>query len=142
MNRDGRLSRKGDHVYSPQADGTVIDSGTGNPYEIGTLLYTADGVNYTSAGYRIALTYFSNPNGLAQAQGTSFSQTPASGDPATPQLPGGAVGSIRPGQLEQSNVVYLIETIDALEMQRAMNGNLTMVRMASDMISQFINRLS
>jgi flagellar hook protein FlgE len=124
------------------ADGSIIDPNTGNPFEIGTLTYTTDGVNFTSTGYRIALTYFPNPNGLAQARGTSFAATPASGEAATPQLPGGAVGSIRPGQVENSNVFYLGETIDALELQRAMSGNLTMVRMASDMISQFINKLS
>jgi flagellar hook protein FlgE len=65
----------------------------------------------------------------------------ASGSPATPQAPGGAAGTIKPGQIEQSNVFYLGETINALEIQRAMSGNLSVVRMASDLISSFIQKL-
>jgi flagellar hook protein FlgE len=109
----------------------------------GTLQYTADGgTTYVNTGYKIALSYFPNPNGLAQAQGTTFAETPASGSPADPAAPGGAAGILRPGQVEQSNVVYLSETINAIELQRAMSGNLTMIRMASDLISNFISKLS
>ena len=96
----------------------------------------------SNAGFKIALTYFPNPSGLTQAQGTTFAKTPASGEAAAAQAPGGAVGTILTGQLEQSNVFYIGETIDAIEIQRAMTGNLTVIRMASDMISQFINKLS
>ncbi|MDD4179833.1 MAG: flagellar basal body rod C-terminal domain-containing protein, partial [Candidatus Margulisbacteria bacterium] len=80
-------------------------------------------------------------SGLAQAQGSTFSATLASGEAATAQAPGGAVGTLQTGQIEQSNVFYLGETINALELQRAMNANLSMVRMASDLISSFITKL-
>jgi flagellar hook protein FlgE len=79
---------------------------------------------------------------LIQAQGTAFAESSASGSAYAPQSPGGVVGSIKPGMVEQSNVNYLSETIDALEYQRAMSGNLTILRMASDMISNFISKLS
>jgi len=93
--------------------------------------------------YQIALTYFANPSGLRQGRGTTFEETLASGEPQSYGPPGyGAVGTVFPRQLEQSNVFYLEETINSLEIQRAMSGNLTIVRMASDIISQFINRLS
>ncbi len=147
----GNLLSNGMQVYGLNTSGNLVPitglpSGNKSDYQWqtdGTLQYTTDGgLSYTSTGYRIALTYFPNPNGLAQAQGSSFAETPASGAPADSQAPGGAVGTINPGQLEQSNVSYLTETIDALELQRAMSGNLTVIRMASDMISQFINRLS
>jgi flagellar hook protein FlgE len=111
----------------------------------GALLYTSDPgattPTYTSTGFRIALTYFANPSGLTQAQGTSFAESVSSGSPASPQAPGAAVGSIKPGQIEQSNVYYLAETLSALELQRAMSGNLSMVKMASDIISSFIQKL-
>jgi len=147
----GNLTSNNMQVYGLNASGTLVPitglpSGTKSDYSWladGTLEYSADGgATYNSTGYRIALTYFANPNGLIQTQGTAFAETVASGSPAIAQSPGGAVGSINPGQLEQSNVFYLSETIDAMGIQRAMNGNLTMIRMASDMISQFINRLS
>lgn len=110
----------------------------------GSLLEYTDS-NYTSVqadtGFRIALTYFNNPGGLLQVAGSAFEETEASGVPATAALPGGAAGSISPRYLEESNVVYLSESLDSLEIQRAMNGNLTMVRLASDIISNFISRL-
>ena len=125
---------------------TNLPSGSKSDYQwtaSGELQYSADGgTTWTSTGYTIALTYFANPNGLTQTQGTAFAESPSSGSAATPTAPGGTVGAIRPGQLEQSNVEYLTETINALELQRAMSGNLTVIRMASDMISSFISRLS
>jgi len=147
----GNLTSNGMQVYGLNNSGSMVaitglPSGDKADYRWqpdGTLEYSSDGgQTYNATGYRIALTYFSNPNGLLQARGTSFAETPASGSPASASAPGAAVGSIKPGYLEQSNVFYLEETIDALDIQRAMNGNLTVIRMASDMISQFINRLS
>ncbi|MFH1683251.1 MAG: flagellar hook-basal body complex protein [Candidatus Margulisiibacteriota bacterium] len=147
----GSLTSNGMQVYGLDGSGSLIPitslpSGTKSDYRWladGTLQYSADGgTTYTSTGYRIALTYFPNPNGLAQAQGTSFAETPASGSAASAQAAGGAVGALYTSKLEQSNVFYLTETIDALELQRAMSGNLTVIRMASDMISSFINKLS
>ncbi len=95
----------------------------------------------TQLFYQIALTSFPNPSGLQQFQGTCFAQTLASGESSTPTIPGGAVGVVYPRQLEQSNVFYLGETIDSMDIQRAMSGNLSIVRMVSDIISTFINRL-
>jgi flagellar hook protein FlgE len=147
----GNLVSNGMQVYGLNVSGNLVPisglpSGSKSDYQwsaSGELQYTADGgTTWTSTGYTIALTYFTNPNGLTQAQGTAFAQSPSSGAAAAATAPGSAVGSIRPGQLEQSNVEYLSETIDALELQRAMSGNLTVIRMASDMISSFISRLS
>lgn len=148
---NGNLLSNNMQVYGLDGSGSLVPirslpSGNEADYQWtagGTLEYSSDGgTTYISTGYQIALTYFKNPNGLAQAQGTSFAETPASGSPSDAQAPGGAVGSVRAGQLEQSNVFYLSESLDALELQRAMEGNLTMVRLASDMISTFINKLS
>ena len=141
----GNLTSNGMQVYGLDSSGNLVPisnlpSGNKNDYEWqsdGTLLYQGN-----PTGYRVALTYFSNPGGLAQAQGTAFAETPASGSPADAQAPGGATGILLREKLEQSNVFYLGETIDALELQRAMSSNLTVISMASDMISQFINRLS
>ncbi len=93
--------------------------------------------------YQISLTYFVNPGGLKQAKGTTYEETLSSGAPQGYGPPGSnPVGVVFPRQLEQSNVFYLEETINSLEIQRAMSGNLSIVRMASDIISNFINKLS
>jgi flagellar hook protein FlgE len=93
-------------------------------------------------GFKIALTNFSNPSGLEQASGSAFAETPASGMPLANKAPGDTYGVISPRQYEQSNVFYTGEVIDSLEAQRAMSGNLTILRMISDEISNFISRIS
>jgi flagellar hook protein FlgE len=93
--------------------------------------------------FQIALTAFPNPAGLQYVDGTAFAQTIASGEPSTASRPNTAnLGTVSGGRLEQSNVFFIGETIDALEAQRAMSGALTVVRIASDAIQQFINRIS
>ncbi|OGC21229.1 hypothetical protein A2291_03220 [candidate division WOR-1 bacterium RIFOXYB2_FULL_42_35] len=145
LNSSGNLvTAAGHQVYGLNSSGSLVAItgllGNASDYSwnsgTGTLLYSG-----TDTGYRIALTSFTNPNGLVQADGSTFMETTASGAPATPREVGGNVGSILTGQLEQSNVFYLGESIDALEIQRAMSANLTMVRLASDIISSFIKSL-
>jgi flagellar hook protein FlgE len=145
IDSSGNLLSNGFQVYGFDNAGNVtpitgLPSGNKNDYawnaSTGELLY-----NGVTTGYRIALTYFPNPSGLAQATGTSFRATMASGSAATPQLPGGAVGSLINGKLENSNVSYLSESIDSLAIQRAMSSNLTMLKAASDLISSFIQKL-
>lgn len=141
----GSLTSNGLQVYGLDNAGNLVPitglpSGDKSKYSWnegnGTLSY-----NGTSTGYRIALTYFANPSGLVQAQGTAFAATLASGNAANAQAPGGAVGSISAGNVEQSNVFYLSETIAALEIQKAMSANLSVIKMASDLISSFIQKL-
>ena len=127
-------------------------------YNIVRLSWTADGqlaefnlkvdgtVDYTSVnrytGYSIALTSFANPSGLAQSSGNTFAETAASGAPQDYKLAGDTYGSVVPRNYEQSNVFYTGEIIDSMEAQRAMSGNLTILRMISDEITNFINRIS
>ena len=93
-------------------------------------------------GYSIALTSFTNNSGLAQASGNTFAETEASGAPLDNELPGGDFGSVTPRMYEQSNVFYTGEIIDSMEAQRAMSGNLTIARMISDEITNFITKIS
>lgn len=149
----GNLTSNGMQVYGLDNSGNItpiskLPSSIKANYKWladGTLQYTTDPSAvppvYTNTGYRIALTYFSNPTGLLQAQGTTFAETLASGQAASAQTPGGAVGSLKPGQIEQSNVVFLSETINSLDLQRALSGNLNMIKLASDLISSFIQKL-
>jgi len=144
------LTSNGMQVYGLDNSGSLVPisgllSGSKASYRWqsdGRLQYSADGgTTFNNTNFRIALTTFPNLSGLAQAQGTAFAETLASGSPADPQAPGGAVGSIATGQIEQSNVFYLGETIAALELQRAMTGNLSVIKMASDLISSFIQKI-
>jgi flagellar hook protein FlgE len=115
--------------------------------QLAELTTTTDGGVTTIAvsrytGYSIALTSFANRSGLVQASGNAYAASEASGPALSPTSPGGSFGSIVAGNLEQSNVFYTAEIINSMEAQRAMSGNLTMLRMISDQITQFISRIS
>jgi flagellar hook protein FlgE len=150
IDRNGSLLSNNMQVYGFDNSGNVtpitgLPSGIRTDYSwdeaTGKLLYSTGGGTPGETGYAIALTYFKNPGGLAQASGTSFRETLASGSAATPLPPGGVVGSLKISNLENSNVFYLSESINALELQRAMSGNLNMIKTASDLITSFIQKL-
>ncbi|MFC1517310.1 hypothetical protein ACFL5G_02010 [Candidatus Margulisiibacteriota bacterium] len=90
-----------------------------------------------------ALADFVNVEGLIQHDGTSFEESISSGSPVNIGVSGKkTLGEILAQQLEKSNVFFIGETIDSIEVQRAMSAVLTAIKTASDQISQVINRLS
>lgn len=91
-------------------------------------------------GYQVALVNFMNPSGLRYEDGTTFSESLSSGPASEAGSP--TPGTIKPRSKEQSNVTYTSEIVDSLEMQRSLDASLTVIRMANDTISQFINKLS
>jgi flagellar hook protein FlgE len=93
--------------------------------------------------YQVAMADFRNPEGLLQFDGTAFESTLSSGQPTFTGVAGtGDLGTIQPQKVEKSNVFFIGETIDAIEIQRAISASLSSIKMASDIISQVINRLS
>jgi flagellar hook protein FlgE len=147
----------GMQVYGLSGDVLVPITGL-TAYNMDRLSWTNDGqlaefnvngdgsINYTSVntytGYKIALTSFTNLSGLAQSSGNTFAETAASGSPLANKTSGDIYGIAVPRNYEQSNVFYTGEVIDSMEAQRAMSGNLTILRMISDEITNFINRIS
>lgn len=138
------LTTAGNQVYGFNSSGTLVPitglAGNSSDYtwndSTGELLYQG-----ASTGYRIALTYFQNPGGLTQGPGTTFRESIASGSPASAVAAGNIAGTVQGRQVEQSNVNYLTESIVSLELQRAINSNLSVVNMASELISSFIQKL-
>lgn len=153
VDSSGNLTSNGLQVYGLDSSSNLVPisnlpSGNKSNYrwlQSGVLQFTADPTAaapvYTNTGYSIALTYFANPSALTQGSGTTFAESQNSGSAAAAQLPGGATGTINPGQIESSNVFFLGESINSLEIQRAINANLSVVKLASDMISNFISKL-
>lgn len=105
----------------------------------------ADGKSYTYGAalpFQIALSSFKNPSGLQNRDGTTFSETGASGAPSTPTTSGGEnVGFLIPQSREQANIFYTSEIVDSLEIQRALSSCLTAIRLLNDSISQFISKM-
>lgn len=123
------------------------DGNTDLGWTIGGVLisnYTAykAGTEPAAPLYQIALADFPNVEGLVQYDGTTFKESVVSGSPNRYGLSGDTTfGTIEPQQIEKSNVFFIGETIDALEVQRAMSAALTAIKMANDQISQVINKL-
>jgi flagellar hook protein FlgE len=90
--------------------------------------------------FRIAVTSFQNLSGLRYVDGTNFEETISSGSPLSPTDPG--TGGVSPKLVEASNVVYTSEVVDSMEIQRALDAALTVIKMANDTITAFINKLS
>lgn len=158
INSSGNLvTSAGYQVYGFYGSSSILMPITGltsDKYTLNNLSFDNNGYLYeytdntfttvkADTGFRAALVRFNNADGLAATGGSNFKETSASGAPSDASLPGqNSVGTVSARYLESSNVFYLEETIKALEYQRAMSSNLSMVRMASDIISNFINRLS
>ncbi len=89
--------------------------------------------------YQLGFVIFKNPGALKYEDATTFSETPSSGPPSDPLLP--RYGIINPRKLEKSNVVYSTEVIDSIEVQRSLDSVMSVIKMANDTITAFINKL-
>ncbi len=107
----------------------------------GKLISNASGQTLDT-GYSIALTYFANASGLIPGQGTTFTASLASGQAQNAVASGGVAGTIQAQKLEASNADYSIESINSNELNKYMQSNLSVFKMASDIISNFISKLS
>ncbi|GBR76583.1 flagellar basal body rod protein FlgG [Candidatus Termititenax persephonae] len=126
----------------PISTGGATDLGWGPD---GVLLsnYTAyaDGTEEAQQIGQIAIADFTNVEGMTQYDGTALKESLVSGARSTGASGTGSLGTIEPQALEKSNVFYTGETIDAIEVQRAMSAVLSAIKIASDQISQVINKL-
>jgi len=149
--RDGHFSiangsmvtQTGMQVYGINSSGSQVAI-TGLTADPTTYTWGTDGqllASGVATGFRLGLSYFANPQGLQQAQGTTLRQTMASGSANAAIASGGIAGTITPQTLEQSNVFYLGESLDSIDIQRAMSANLSVAKMASDIIQSFITKL-
>lgn len=92
--------------------------------------------------FQVALTDFSNRSALIQHDGTTFKATPAAGIPFTPSAPlSSGMADAVSQSIEKSNVFFIGETVDAMEVQRAMSASLTAVKIASQQIQNIIQQL-
>lgn len=90
--------------------------------------------------YQLGYVTFKNPSGLRYDNATTFAESSASGAPSDPQAPN-SLGTVFPRTIEQSNVVYSSEVVDSIEVQRALDSVMSVIKMANDSITAFINKL-
>ncbi|MBX2879965.1 MAG: flagellar hook protein FlgE [Granulosicoccus sp.] len=86
---------------------------------------------------QVALTNFSNLDGLAQVYGTSWRETYASGAALTGKPGTASLGGIRSGALEDSNVDITSELVAMITAQRSFQANAQVITTA-DTINQTV----
>lgn len=94
---------------------------------------------FTQVG-QLQLAKFMNPQGLLQMGENLFQETLSSGAAIFGQAGTNGLGTIRQGQLEQSNVDPVNELIDLIQTQRAFELNSQSVQ-AGDQMLQLVNNL-
>ncbi len=103
-------------------------------------LYNPETKEYGPAlPYQLGYVIFKNPSGLRYENATTFAETLASGAPSEAQVP--VLGVLSPRKREKSNVTYSSEVVDSIEVQRALDSVMSVIKMANDSITAFSNKL-
>ncbi|MDP5292386.1 flagellar basal-body rod protein FlgG [Oceanimonas sp. CHS3-5] len=87
----------------------------------------------------ITLANFSNPAGLEAMGGNLYRQTAASGEPMEGQAGDDALGTLKQGTLEGSNVNVVEEMVDMITTQRSYEMNAKVVS-AADQMLKFVSQ--
>lgn len=87
----------------------------------------------------IGLAMFPNPSGLAKAGGNLYAETQNSGSYTTSAPGGGGSGTLRPGELELSNVDLANEFTAMITTQRGYQANSRIITTADAMLEELVN---
>jgi flagellar hook protein FlgE len=147
---DGALvTESGNMLYGHLAEGHGFDMTNIVPIKIDgshDVLWdemSSDGVLVSSSAgdvrplFKVALVDFPNRSGLIQHDGTTFKQSRASGQMRL--LVDLDRGEVVPGAIEKSNASMIAETVDAMEIQRAMTASLTAMKIANSQIQSVLD---
>lgn len=88
---------------------------------------------------QIAMSNFANVNGLRQAGDTAWTETFASGSPATGAPGSASLGLITSGALEESNVDVTKELVDMIGAQRSFQANAQVISVNDTLTQTVIN---
>lgn len=93
--------------------------------------------------YQLAMVSFRNYSGLLYADGTAFRETESSGPTTYTGVAGEAnLGSVFGARREKSNVSQIGESLDAVEVQRAMTASLSALKVVNQQIQAVISALT
>jgi flagellar hook protein FlgE len=88
---------------------------------------------------QVALTLFTNPQGLTKLGGTNWGQSFASGAPISGTAGAGQFGEIQSGSLEQSNVSLSQELVNLISAQQAYQANSQSISTENKVIETIMN---
>lgn len=115
--------------------GTLLSPGFNNLGEL---------VGYYSNGQSrvldtLRLTMFSNEGGLLKLGDTMFVESPNSGDAISTTASAAGAGTIRAGQLENSNVDIAREFVNLIEAQRGFQANSRVITTTDEILAELMN---
>ncbi|MCA8963752.1 MAG: flagellar hook-basal body complex protein [Planctomycetes bacterium] len=118
-------------------------------YGVGTLLnagFNTDGqlVGYYSNGQsqvleQLRISMFSNEGGLLRSGDTMFVESPNSDDAIATIANSAGAGSVRSGQLENSNVDIAQEFVNLIEAQRGFQANSRVITTTDEILAELMN---
>ena len=82
---------------------------------------------------------FSNEGGLVRVGDTMFVESPNSDDAITTTAGAAGAGSVRSGQLENSNVDIAREFVNLIEAQRGFQANSRVITTTDEILAELMN---
>lgn len=152
---DGQVAYTRDGAFKKDPSGKIVDKNGNSLQPEITIPLESTSVEITGTGEvrmisganaapqtigQIDIVNFVNPAGLKSLGRNLFSQTPASGQPATTRPGLNGSGYLSQGQLESSNVNIVDEMVNMITAQRAYETNSKVIQ-ASDQMLQSTNNL-
>lgn len=117
------------------AAGTLLNVGFNNEGEL--VGYYSNGQNQTLDTLRISM--FSNEGGLVRSGDTMFVESPNSDDAITTTANAAGAGTVRAGQLENSNVDIAREFVNLIEAQRGFQANSRVITTTDEILAELMN---
>ena len=99
--------------------------------------YYSNGQSQTLDTLRISM--FSNEGGLVRSGDTMFTESPNSDDAIATTANAAGAGSVRAGQLENSNVDIAREFVNLIEAQRGFQANSRVITTTDEILAELMN---
>ena len=115
--------------------GTLLNAGFNNNGEL--VGYYSNGQSQVLEQLRISM--FSNEGGLLRSGDTLFVESPNSDDAIATTANSAGAGSVRSGQLENSNVDIAQEFVDLIEAQRGFQANSRVITTTDEILAELMN---
>lgn len=122
-------------VTKNKGDGYASGEKTGQQIDEKGFVYATFSNGERMLQGQLILANFTNPNGLSSQDGTTWSQTSASGTPLSGAPGSGLLGSIKAGALEESNVDLTAELVGLMTAQRNYQANTKVISTNDSMMS-------
>ncbi|MEZ6038056.1 MAG: flagellar hook-basal body complex protein [Planctomycetota bacterium] len=130
-------------------DSTTVAAVDQDGYDAGTLLDVGFSQNGELIGIysngqsqtldTLRVTMFSNEGGLVRQGDTLYAESPNSGDAIATTANAAGAGSVRAGQLENSNVDIAREFVNLIEAQRGFQANSRVITTTDEILAELMN---